>query len=111
LAAADDEPVRLIDAAGAQAEAIVAQLQTELSHVNPDAVIEWCPIVLRAVTDRPLTHSQRFGAACQIQDGVVPRRIQLCDDSTGTRFAFSVGEVDDRAELSAFIERHCPDSD
>ncbi len=110
-ASADDEAVPLIDVTGADAQRVIEWLQEDLSGVNPDAILEWCPLVLRAVTDRVGASPQRMGAACRLQDGVAQRRVLLCADVSHHRFVWVASDEDDRVALTRFIENACPDVD
>jgi hypothetical protein len=110
-APADDETVPLISVTGADAQRVIEWLQQDLSAVNPDAILEWCPLVLRAVTDRLGASPQRIGAACRLQDGVAQRRILLCADVPHHRFVWIASDEDDRVALTRFIENACPDVD
>jgi hypothetical protein len=110
-ARADDETVPLIDVTGAEAQRVLEVLQENLSAVNPDAILEWCPLVLRAVTDRLGASPARVGAACRLQDGLVQRRALLCADEPRHRFAWAVSADDDREALTRYIENACPDTD
>lgn len=106
---ADDDAMPLIDVTGAEAQRVIELLQEELSYVNPDAILEWCPLVLRAVTDRAGASPERIGAACRVQDGVVERRALLCADVLHHRFVWQSRDEDDRVALTRFIETACPD--
>jgi len=110
-ARADDETVPLIDVTGAEAQRVLEVLQENLSAVNPDAILEWCPLVLRAVTDRLGASPARVGAACRLQDGVAQRRVLLCADESRHRFSWVASAEDDREALNRYIVNACPDTD
>ena len=89
-----------------RARQLVGLLQSALFTLNPDAVVLGCPEV------RVTADGRRAGAACQILDGVVPRRALLCLDLGSGHFA--LGEVtspvalDDREGVLRFMAEACP---
>jgi len=110
-ALADELAPGLVDASGDDRVQLLYALQATLRNINPDAVIEYCTVVLKAPVGERADADDRFGAACGIQDGLSQRRMLLCVDPRRAEVAIEELDQDDRDALVDFIERQCPSGD